>query len=363
MTIDGPAGRNLSGGLLFLRRFLLAALALWASCASIALANDEEADAPYYGRAVAFAQPGSVWHQQWMHFKANVDEAPDLDIAYYIHGELGGEEQMLHDLRRGRAHIGGMALQGLASTVPELTIAMAPFLFDETEEVDFIYDEYLFDFFNELFAEKGLRILQWVEVGWTNIYTNGGKPILTPADAAGRKLRGSPNISAQYFLDAVDADMIPLSSADLVPALQTGLVQGGLSSTVFHFFVTRRYSTDLTLTRHSYDTGAIVVNKDWYDATTPAQRETLSNAWMSSAEARAGVRDLVAFALMEMEKEGIVIHTLTPEVRAEWKAATADKVARRMIAKVGGRAEETYARILEGKRAYAAMTSQTAMRD
>ncbi|MEL7029459.1 MAG: TRAP transporter substrate-binding protein DctP, partial [Pseudomonadota bacterium] len=252
----------------------------------------QEAEEPYYGRAVAFAQPNSVWHQHWIAYQQAIDADPNLEMDYFIHGELGGEEQMMHDLRRGRAHVGGMALQGLASTVPELTVAMAPYLFDSVEEVDFVYDEFLLEFFNDLFAEKGLYITQWVEVGWTNVFGNGTK-ILTPEDAANLKLRCSPNIAAQYFLDAIGADAIPLSSTDLVPSLQTGLVKGGLSSTVFHYFVTRRYSTDLTLTRHSYDTGAIVVNKEWLDAAPTDQRRTIVEGWMPSDEARASVRNLV----------------------------------------------------------------------
>jgi len=334
------------------RRVAAVALAAAALTAALLQSAAAQAGAPYYGRAVAFAQPNSVWHEHWKVLARAVEADPDLDIDYFIHGELGGEEQMMHDLRRGRAHIGGMALQGLASTVPELTVAMAPYLFDSVEEVDFVYDEFLLDFFNELFAEKGLRILQWTEVGWTNVFSNGSA-ILTPDDAANLKLRCSPNIAAQYFLDAIGADAIPLASTDLVPSLQTGLVKGGLSSTVFHYFVTRRYSTDLTLTRHSYDTGAVVVNKAWFDAAPEAQKRTIRDGWLPSDEARASVRDLVAFATAEMRGEGIAVHDLSPEQRLAWKRLTAEPVSRRIIERVGGRAQETYDVIQAGKRAFA----------
>lgn len=311
---------------------------------------EEPAEGLLYGRAVAFAQPKSPWDDQWQLFKANVAKDETIDLDYFVHGERGGEEQMMHDIRRGRAHLGGMSLQGLSSTIPELTVAMAPYIFSSTAEVDYVYDEFLLDFFNELFAEKGLMILQWVEVGWTNLYTNG-EPVVRPADARGMKLRGSPNVAARYFLEALDADSIPLSSADLVPALQTGLINGGLSSTVFHFFVTRRYSTDFTLTRHSYDTGAVVVHKAWFDAASESQRETLRNAWPPSEEARAAVRNLVQFALDTMREEGIAIHELDENELARWRAATQD-VTPRIIANVGGRAQAAYEAIERGKRAF-----------
>ncbi|MEL7030201.1 MAG: hypothetical protein AAGL49_13580, partial [Pseudomonadota bacterium] len=59
------------------------------------------------------------------------------------------------------------------------------------------------------------------------------------------------------------------------------------------------------------------------------------------------------FALDEMRKEGIEIHEITPEQREQWKALTAETVSRRIIARVGGRAQEAYDVIQAGKQAFA----------
>lgn len=304
-----------------------------------------------FGRAVSFTPPRSPWEEQWDWFKANVASDPSIEIDYFNRGETGGEEQQLFDLRRGRASIAGPSLQGLASVVPELTIAMTPFLFDSEEEVDFVYDHYLLDVCRPLFAAKGLHLMQWVEVGWTNLFSNG--PIVRPQDAAGRKLRGSPNRAAQEFLRAIGADSVALASVDIVPSLQTGLISGGLGATVFHYFATRRYASDFTLTRHSYDTGAIVMNSAWRRKATPTQRQTLDAAWMPSPQARASVRRLTAFALGEMRKEGVRIHELDAALRREWAAATAS-VADRLVDSIGGQSQEVYEAILAGKAAFAA---------
>lgn len=307
-----------------------------------------------YGRAVSNTPPKSPWDEQWIHFKAKIAADRTIELAYFNRSETGAEEQQLFDIRRGRAHIGGPSLQGLSSVVPELTIAMAPFLFDSEAEVDFVYDRYLKAVFDPLFAAKGIKLLQWVEVGWTNLYSNGA--VLTPADAAGRRLRGSPNRAAQGFLRAVGADSVPLGSTELVPALQTGLIDGGLGATVFHYFSTRDYARDFTLTRHSYDTGAIIANLDWWNSATDGQRDTIGHAWMSSVEARQSVRKLTAFALSDMKRRGIRLHELTPDQRAQWVAATA-KVAPALIADIGGASAQVWAAIQAGKAAFAAQSS------
>ena len=306
--------------------------------------------APLVGRAVAFAQPNSVWDQEWQRVKAGLAAQDDVRLEYFTRGERGSEEQMLHDIRRGRAHLGGMSLQGLASVVPELNIAMAPYVFDSAGEVDFVYDNYLFDVFDPLFAAKNLALLQWVEVGWSGIYSQ--RPIALPSDARGLRLRGSPNPAAQAFLAAIDADSIPLGSGDLVPSLQTGLIEGGVSSVIFHFFVTRKYATHLTLSRHSYDTGAIVVNRRWFESATEAQREVLRRAWGDAGAARAAVRAVASFAVEEMRQEGIAVRDLTDTELDRWRQATADIVPA-LIGDIGGGAQAVHDAIVAGKRVHA----------
>lgn len=322
-----------------------------------------------YGRAVAQAPPRTPWDAQWTNFEANIAANPALDFEYFTKAELGDEERMLFDLRRGRAHVGGMSLQGLSSSIPELTIAMAPYLFASRAEVDFVYDEYLFDIVDELAAAQNLKLLQWVEVGWTHMFAD--RPLTHPDQAAGLRMRTSPNAAARFFCEAAGMDAIPLGIADVIPALQTGLVQGGLSSAVFHFFATLDLAEHFTLTYHSYDTGAIVLNKDWYDSATPGQKQTIDGAWGSAAQARVGVRVLDDVVLawlragVQTNREGEVIrplvtttgaaiqvHDLTADERAAWMAETAN-VIDRLIETLGGRSREVYEQIEAGKAEFA----------
>lgn len=329
-----------------------------------------------YGRAVAQAPPRTPWDAQWTNFENNIAANPALDFEYFTKAELGDEERMLFDLRRGRAHVGGMSLQGLSSSIPELTIAMAPYLFASQAEVDFVYDEYLFEITDELARAQNLRLLQWVEVGWTHVFAD--RPLTHPDQAAGLRMRTSPNAAARFFCEAAGMDAIPLGIADVIPALQTGLVQGGLSSAVFHFFATLELAAHFTLTYHSYDTGAIVLNKDWYESATPSQKQTIDTAWGSPASARAGVRVLddvvlswlragvqtnregeVIRPLVTTSGEPIQVHDLTTDERAAWIAET-ENVVDRLVETIGGRAREVYDRIEAGKAEFARRNASNA---
>ena len=259
---------------------------------------------------------------------------------------------MLSALRRDRVQVMGSSLQGLAALVPELTVAMAPYLFESPEEVDFVYDNYLFEPAKRLLAEKGVALLRWNEVGWTVFYSN--QPVRLPADAKDLKIRGAPNISAQVFLQGIGANSVPVGSVDLVPALQRGLVKGGASNLVFHYYTTRQYASHVTLTDHAYDTGGQVANKKWWDSATPEEQGAVRAAFGPADKDRQAVRVLVDDIIQFLRDEGVTVIELTPEERAVW-VATTQPLVQDIIDQVGGEAESFYQTILEGKEAFRAI--------
>lgn len=334
-----------------LRAALLIAAGLMMTSALPAL-SDEVAR----GKVTALAQVDSPWDRHWDYFKAKIDTAPAVELEYFIRGEVGTEEQMLTALRRNRIQIGGITMWGLAGIMPEAAVPMIPFLFDSEAEVDFVFDNYLQPLFTEYLAERGLVFLEWSEVGWSNVYA--GKPVPNPEDMDGLKLRGSPNFAAQAFLQSVGADSIPLGTADIAPALQTGLVDGGLSSMVFFYYALSDFATDVTETHQSFDQGIQMANKRWWDGLTEAQREIIRDAFFPINAARDDVRTLIKELKSDLVSRGIAIHPLTPDQRARWVEATLPS-HRAILDEIGGRSEIVYAAILEGKRAFAAQVTDT----
>ena len=302
------------------------------------------------GNVTALAQVDSPWDKHWDYFKAKINEAPSVELEYFIRGEIGTEEQMLTALRRNRVQIGGITMWGLAGIIPEAAVPMIPFLFESEEEVDFVFDEYLKPLFTEFLAERGLVFLDWSEVGWNNIYAD--KPVVTPADAAGLKLRGSPNFAAQAFLQSVGADSIPLGTSDIAPALQTGLVDGGLSSMVFFYYALSDFATHVTETHQSYDQGIVMANKLWWDTLKPEQQRVIKDAFFPIQSARADIRELIKTLKADLVARGTTMHTLSRAQRAIWMNATAPAHAA-ILEEIGGRAILVYNAIQESKLAFA----------
>jgi TRAP-type C4-dicarboxylate transport system substrate-binding protein len=311
-------------------------------------------------RTASVTVPGTPWYNMWIEFGDNLTAHPDnrLPVRHYIMGELGSEESQLSQLRRGRIQVGGYSLQGATSVIPELAVLLSPFLFESYDEVDFIMDEFLVPFFAEEFAARGMVLIAPAEVGWTSVYAK--TPVMQPSDVAGHKIRSSKALSSQYLIESVGADMVPLPFPDIIPSLQTGLIHGGESGTVFYGIAgVAREAPHLTLTRHAFDTGVVVANRDWLEKLTAAQRQAILDSMPPARESRLATRASERDILENPTRYGVIVHQPGSEDLAAWRAATRDN-HRRIIARSGPKAQHVYDLIQTGKAAFAASAATSA---
>lgn len=314
-------------------------------------------DAPTKVTVGAFASPGSPWWQDWQDYKSNVDAVADgkVEVKLLTNGEAGGEPASLTYVRRNRLNIGGFTLGGTSSIVPEVDMMLAPFFFDTTEQLDFVLDAYMLPVFRELFAEKGLYLMLWTEVGWLNMYGRG--PIILPEDAKNKRMRVQSSEAAELLMKALGADYLQMEFADVIPSLQTGLIYGGETNVVLYQITGLvNEAKHMTFTRHTYDTGTVVANLKWFQSLPADRRSIVENSLVPTKQARLNVRDMAAKLEADLPSYGVVGHQLTPEQRAAWKETTKDNY-KEIIARVGGRGQYVYDAMVEGRNAYNAMVS------
>jgi len=305
-------------------------------------------------RISSLAFPGTPWHDGWLRFgkRFNEHNVSCFELDLFINAEIGSEETALASLRRNRLQIGGMSLQGMATVVPELSVLLTPFLFDSKEEVDFVTDQYLTGIFSELIEAKGLKLLQWSEVGWTQLYAK--KEINLPEQAEGLKLRASNAIGSILFAEAVQADSIPVTFAETLPALETGLIDGGQSGIgIYAFAGLSREATVLNITRHAFDTGLTVANLDWWNSLSSAQQALIINSMDETQEGRENIRRDMRRIELGLPDQGVTVNYLTPAERAAWRAHVGD-LRSEIVAAIGGRAQEVIDAIEAGKIAFRA---------
>jgi len=312
---------------------------------------------PLKGRAAGSVPKGSIWDEHWQYRVETLSASPEVDFEFYLYGELGNEETMINSLRRDRVQISSASLWGLSSAIPEVAVLSLPYLFESPEEADYFYDCCAGDIIRPYLEPISISFLGWSEAGWTGFY--GPKAFTAPDDVRGEKLRTPSTPSVAIFFEALDVDTVFLGIQDVVPALQTGMVEGGASSLPWYVNAFKDHAPHYTLTGHHYETTVLMASKRWLDRATPAQRDVIDRAFNVFSSQRVTVREDAADKIEGLRVSGAFVYELTPEQRARWISA-AQAVHPAILRDIGGDAEAIYAQVLAAKAEYKARQDQEA---
>lgn len=297
---------------------------------------------------------GTAGERQWLDFQRKAESASrgSIRMKMLVRGELGAEEQIVSGLRRGRVQYANLSALIASTIVPEIAILYAPYLFESEAETDYVFDNYLDAEFRKLFARRGLELITFYDLGFQQLWSRR-KPLLVPADARGVRFRVSAGKASEIFGRAIGADLIPVTFADLLPALQTGLVEAGENGvTLYARTGTAAEAPHLTLTGHGLALSVIVADKRWWDRLAPEQRRILRDSFPTTQWIREATRAEIAGDLRDAAKLGFEVHRLTPAQRAQWVRALNGSQAE-LVRVTGGESQRLYEGILAAKRAFA----------
>jgi len=188
-----------------------------------------------------------------------------VEFLFYPAGTLGTLTEQVEGLQVG-THDMTMTMDRVAAFVPELSVFDLPFLFTTREQVErVIYGSDVFDRIRKKVEEKGIIILGMTENGFRSV-TNNVKPIRTPEDLKGLKLRTPPNPVRLAMFQAWGANPAPLSMNELFSALQQGVFDGQenpLNVTESNnLYEVQKY---ISITKHVYNPQLILMSKILWD--------------------------------------------------------------------------------------------------
>ncbi|GIV22476.1 MAG: TRAP transporter substrate-binding protein [Bacteroidia bacterium] len=271
----------------------------------------------------------SPWEEAFdTYVKAVQEKAGPGKVTFrkFLSGQLGGEVEIVRSLRMGTLDIGILSVGGIAEglSMPELLVLEMPFLFESDEEVDYVMDA-LFEEFRRRLEAKGLVLVLWGVNGWRN-FGCAARPILSPADLKGLKMRAQETPIYIEMYKALGATPVPIATPEVLMALKNRMVDGFDQTVVFA--VSTGWMGQIkhyTLSRHIFQPGAIVISKKTFDRLPPDIQKALLVADKRAVIQAAGrklVRDEEQSILASIEKEGNVqFYRLTPQQRETFRKA------------------------------------------
>lgn len=190
-----------------------------------------------------------------------------LKIQTFPGGVLGGEKEMIEQTQVGAINILRTSLGPVGTVVPEVNVFNMPFVFRSQDHMRAVIDGAIGD---ELLAKISASPAKLVAIGWMDggsrsLYTK--KPVRTPADLKGQKIRMMGNPLFVDTMNAMGGNGISMGYGEVFTALQTGVVDGAENNAP-SFFTSNHYSTGAkyyTQTNHLIIPELLVVSKATWD--------------------------------------------------------------------------------------------------
>ena len=223
-------------------------------------------------------------HKAMVHFGERLNALSNgaMNVKIYPSSQLGTEREMIELLQIGSLSMTKVSASPLEGFVPAMKIFSIPYIFRDNDH-----------FWKVLNSEVGQGLLAGVEpfrlkglayydAGSRSFYTNN-KPVRTPADLAGMKIRVLNSPTAVRTVRELGGAATPVAWGELYTALQQGVVDGAENNPPSyylsrHYEIARYYSLD----EHTSVPDVMLMSLRVWENLTDQQQEWVDKAMQDS---------------------------------------------------------------------------------
>ncbi|MEO1613067.1 MAG: TRAP transporter substrate-binding protein DctP, partial [Pseudomonadota bacterium] len=216
----------------------------------------------------------------------------------------------LEQVRIGAIEVGNFSLGPIGPMVKEANLVSLPFIFKSVPHMFRVMEGEAGQIVAKGMADAGVMPLSWFDAGARSFYSQ--KPINTPADVEGLKVRVMNNNLYTAMISAMGGNPSPMAFSEVQQALKTGVVDGAENNfpsfkNVGHYEVTTNYS----LSEHLIIPECICVNTAKFNALSPEMQTAVRAA---AEEAAVYQRELWAVqseqARKDVEAAGVAVNEI-----------------------------------------------------
>lgn len=170
---------------------------------------------------------GHPVHRAMEHMKSRLEELSGgrVTIDIYSGSVLGNENQCIEQLQNGSLAMTKTSAAAIENFIPIMSVYSMPYLFRDSDHYWAVLEGDIGKNLLESGKSKFLRGLCYYDAGSRNFYTKN-KPIKTPDDLKGMKIRVMNSRTAVKMVEAMGGSATPISFGELYSALSQGIVDG-----------------------------------------------------------------------------------------------------------------------------------------
>lgn len=268
------------------------------------------------------APEGSPWHDALLEIASEWQSISGgkVTLRIYPGGVAGDEPDLLRKIRIGQLHAATLTKSGLFALAPAIDLVSFPMMLQTDDELDVLLEK-VGPEIEATLEEKGFKLLNWSRAGW--VYFFSKEPVHMPEDLKRQKLFfwGSDT----EYLELIKRggfQPVPLAINDLLPSLQTGLVNAFAAPPVaalsFQWFALTENMVDL---RWQPLPGATLISlKTWKKIPDDLKPQLEKAAFDVGRRLWGRIAELNEEALKVMQEHGLKINRVSPEGAEYWKS-------------------------------------------
>ncbi len=262
-------------------------------------------------------------HKSYLYFADKVKEytGGKLTIQIFPNSQLGNEREYVEGLQIGTLEMAKTSTAVLGPFVPQFQIFDLPYMSASKDVMFKIADGEVGQALLKALADKmNIKGIGFFDSGTRNIY-NKSKPINTPADLKGMKIRVMENPLMIQTFNTLGAAATPMASGEQYSALQQGVIDAAENSPIFilsgKFYEVTKY---LSMTEHFITPDLPMISLKWYNAQPKEIQEAVDKAGKEMVvKEREFWKDYETSVMTQLKDKGMQINQVTD--KAPWVKA------------------------------------------
>ncbi|MGR5142205.1 TRAP transporter substrate-binding protein [Photobacterium sp. DNB23_23_1] len=207
----------------------------------------------------------------------------EVRIRIYPDAQLGTQRESMELMQNGALEMVKTNAAELEAFAPAYAAFNLPYLFRDKSHYYNVKEGEVGEEILASSRDSGFVGVTYYDAGARSFYTS--KPINTPEDLKGMKIRVQPSPSAIAMVNALGGSPTPLAYGELYTALQQGVVDAA-ENNIPSFSLSRHgeVSKYFSLDEHTMVPDVLVISTKAYDGLSEEHREALKTASMNSME-------------------------------------------------------------------------------
>lgn len=246
-----------------------------------------------------------------------------IKLKIYAGGSLSSDEaEMLTLIKNKSLDMAIVAPSPLSTYEPTLSILGLPYLFKSLDHAEEIMTGEVGEYFQSALKDKGFYLLSWwIGKGFRSV-NNSVRPINTPDDFKGIKIRVMQDPAYIDTFKAFGANPVPIAWGELHTALQTKTVDAHENDPqVIDKYGFIEFAKYFSLTEHTLMPIAVVMGLDKFESLDPADQKIILEAQEAArAAARKVADDTIEEAYKGIESQGGVVNQVADKEAFRAKA-------------------------------------------